>query len=201
MKKTAKELDTMMGRLLEEHKQKKLLGGAKNGEQDFMDVMLTILEDAGIASFDADTINKSTCLLRSDATMILLTWTLSLLLNNEHVLRKAQEELNIHVGKDRHVDESDVINLIYLQAIVKETLRLYPPAPIIRFRAAMEDCTLSTGYQIPAGTRLMVNAWKIHQDKSIWSERFLTSHKDIDVRGHNFELIPFGSGDHVLGAH
>ncbi|GMY11647.1 Cytochrome P450 82A3 [Fagus crenata] len=198
MKKTAKELDTMMGRLLEEHKQKKLLGGAENGEQDFMDVMLTILEDAGIASFDADTINKSTCLnliiAGSDATMILLTWTLSLLLNNEHVLRKAQEELNIHVGKDRHVDESDVINLVYLQAIVKETLRLYPPAPIIRFRAAMEDCTLSTGYQIPAGTRLMVNAWKIHQGKSIWSERFLTSHKDIDVRGHNFELIPFGSG-------
>ncbi|GMY11645.1 Cytochrome P450 82A3 [Fagus crenata] len=192
MKKTAKELDTMMGRLLEEHKQKKLLGGEENGEQDFMDVMLTILEDAGIASFDADTINKSTCLnliiAGSDATMILLTWTLSLLLNNEHVLRKAQEELNIHVDKDRHVDESD------------ETLRLYSPAPIISLRAALEDCTLSTGYQIPAGTRLMVNAWKIHWDKSIWSdphkfqpERFLTSHKDIDVRGHNFELIPFGS--------
>jgi cytochrome P450 len=98
------------------------------------------------------------------------------------------------------VDESDVKNLVYLQAIVKETLRLYPPAPIISLRAAMEDCTLSTGYQIPAGMRLMVNAWKIHRDKSIWSdphkfqpERFLTGHKDIDVRGHNFELIPFGS--------
>ena len=68
------------------------------------------------------------------------------------------------------VDESDVKNLVYLQAIVKETLRLYPPAPIISLRAALEDCTLSTGYQIPAGTRLMVNAWKIHWDKSIWSD-------------------------------
>ncbi|GMY11650.1 Cytochrome P450 82A3 [Fagus crenata] len=71
MKKTAKELDTMMGRLLEEHKQKKLLGGEENGEQDFMDVMLTILEDAGIASFDADTINKSTCLVSILATKLL----------------------------------------------------------------------------------------------------------------------------------
>lgn len=101
----------------------------------------------------------------------------------------------------KDVDESDVKNLIYLQAIVKETLCLYPPAPIISLRAAMEDCTLSTGYHIPAGMRLMVNAWKIHRDKCTWSdphkfqpERFLTGHKDIDVRGQNFELIPFGSG-------
>lgn len=50
--------------------------------------------------------------------MIPLTWTLALLLNNQHVLRKAQEELNFHVGKERCVDESDVKNLLYLQAIV-----------------------------------------------------------------------------------
>lgn len=65
----------------------------------------------------------------------------------------------------KDVDESDVKNLIYVQAIVKETLRLYPPAAIISIRAAMEDCTFSTGYHIPAGMRLMVNAWKIHWHK------------------------------------
>ncbi|XP_059456444.1 cytochrome P450 CYP82D47-like [Corylus avellana] len=205
MKRTAKKLDSMIGRLLEEHKENRLLGGEGKEDQDFMDVMLTILGDAKISGFDADTINKATCLnliiAGSDATMVLLTWTLSLLLNNQHVLRKAQDELNIHVGKDRHPDESDIKNLVYLQAIVKETLRLYPPAPIISLRAAMEDCTLSPGYHVPAGTRLMVNAWKIHRNKHLWPdplkfqpERFLTSHKDIDVRGHNFELIPFGSG-------
>ncbi|KAB1204822.1 Cytochrome P450 82A3 [Morella rubra] len=205
MNRTAKKMDTMIEKLLEEHKQKRLLGGEEKEEQDFMDVMLTILGDSKISGFDADTINKATCLnlviAGTDATMVLLTWTLSLLLNNPHALRKAQDELNIHVGKDRYVDESDIKNLVYLQAIVKETLRLYPPAPIISLRAAMEDCTLSSGYHISAGTRLMVNAWKIHRDERIWSdphkfwpERFLTSHKNIDVRGQNFELIPFGSG-------
>ncbi|KAK3223179.1 hypothetical protein Dsin_010204 [Dipteronia sinensis] len=80
-------------------------------------------------------------------------------------------------------------------------LHLYPPSPIIALRAAMEDCTLSNGYHIPAGTRLMVNAWKIQPEDRVWPDldrfrpkRFLTSHKDIDVRGQNFELIPFGSG-------
>ncbi|KAA8547275.1 hypothetical protein F0562_003861 [Nyssa sinensis] len=206
MKSTAKELDTLIEGWLEEHKQKRLLGGKSKGEQDFMDVMLTILEDAKISGFDADTINKATCLnlmlAGSDTTMVTLTWTLSLLLNNSHVLQKAYVELDTHVSKDRHVEESDIKNLVYLQAIVKETLRLYPPSPIIGLRAAMEDCNLSAaGYRILAGTRLIVNAWKIHRDERVWPEphefrpeRFLTSHKDTDVRGQNFELIPFGSG-------
>ena len=137
----------------------------------------------------------------SDTTMVTLTWTMSLLLNNSHVLQKAFDELDIHVSKDRHLDESDIKNLVYLQAIVKETLRLYPPTPILSLRAAMQDCTLSAGYHIPVNTRLMVNAWKIQRDEHVWPnphkfqpERFLTSHMDIDVRGQNFELIPFGSG-------
>lgn len=205
MKKTAKELDALIGGWLEEHKQKSLLDEKRKEEQDFMDVMLNTLKDAKISGFDADTINKATCLnlilAGSDTTMVTLTWTLSLLLNNSHVLQKAFDELDIHVSKDRHLDESDIKNLVYLQAIVKETLRLYPPTPIIGLRAAMQDCTLSAGYHIPVNTRLIVNAWKIQRDEHVWPnphkfqpERFLTSHKDIDVRGKNFELIPFGSG-------
>lgn len=97
--------------------------------------------------------------------------------------------------------ESDIKNLPYLQAIVKESLRLYPASPVINLLEATEDCTLSTGYHIPAGTNLMVNLWKIHRDEQVWPdphsfkpERFLYSHKNIDVKGKNYELLPFGSG-------
>lgn len=133
--------------------------------------------------------------------MVSITWALSLLLNNIHKLEKAQEELDNVVGRDRQVDESDVPKLVYLQAIVKETLRMYPPSPLLISRAAMEDSALSSGYKVPVGTRLIVNASKIHRDERVWRnpdefqpERFLTSHKGIDVKGQNFELIPFGSG-------
>ncbi|KAJ7944375.1 Cytochrome P450, partial [Quillaja saponaria] len=153
MKKTAKELDTLVGGWLEEHKQKRLLGLDGKEEHDFMDVMLTILHDANICGFDADTIIKATCsnliLAGSDSTLVTLTWALSLLLNNHKVIKKVQDELDIHVGRDRPVEESDIRNLVYLQAIVKETLRLYPASPIIGFHAAMEDCTFSAGYHIP----------------------------------------------------
>jgi len=137
----------------------------------------------------------------SDTSAGTLTWALSLLLNNPDMIKKAQEELNQQVGRDRLVDDSDIKNLVYLQAIVKETLRLYPAGPLLGPREAMEDCSIA-GYDVPAGTRLIVNVWKIQRDPSVWEnpsefqpERFLTSrHANVDVKGQQYEMIPFGSG-------
>ncbi|KAA3476419.1 cytochrome P450 82A3-like [Gossypium australe] len=130
-----------------------------------------------------------------------MTWALALLLNNRDALNKVQQELDIHVGKDKLlVTESDTKNLVYLESIIKETLRLYPPAPLSATHEAIEDCTVD-GHDVSAGTWLIFNLHKIHRDPHIWTdpsefrpERFMTTHKDFDVRGQNFELIPFGSG-------
>ncbi|KAK7252861.1 hypothetical protein RIF29_37106 [Crotalaria pallida] len=205
MKRTASEMDTLMEGWLEEHKKKRALSMNGMEEQDFMDIMLNNLQGEKISGYDSDTIIKATCLnlilAASDSTMVTMTWALSLLLNNQMELEKIKDELDIHIGKDRNVEESDIKKLVYLQAVVKETMRLYPPSPIITLRAAMEDCTFSCGYHIPAGTHLMVNAWKIHRDDRVWPDprdfkpqRFLSSHKDVDVRGQNFVLVPFSSG-------
>ncbi|KAI7746938.1 hypothetical protein M8C21_020667 [Ambrosia artemisiifolia] len=136
----------------------------------------------------------------SDTTSVTLTWALSLLLNHPNVLKTAQDEIDEHVGRDRLVEESDIKNLVYLDAIIKETLRLYPAGPLSVPHESMEDCVVS-GYNIPKGTRLLVNLWKIHRDPNIWldpyefkPERFLTSQKDIDPKGNHFELLPFSSG-------
>ncbi|XP_060199540.1 cytochrome P450 CYP82D47-like [Lycium barbarum] len=205
MKEVAKEIDFVVEEWLAEHKRKRETDGIKSGEEeDFMDVMLSICENRDMHGFDADTAIKATCMALlsagTDTTIVTLTWTLSLLLNNYEVLKKAQDELDTHVGKSRCVQESDIKNLVYLQAIVKEALRLYPAAPLSVPHESMEDCTIS-GYDIPKGTRLLVNIWKFHHDPNIWPnphefkpERFLTTHKDVDVRGSHFELIPFGSG-------
>ncbi|MBA0671897.1 hypothetical protein Goklo_029374 [Gossypium klotzschianum] len=130
-----------------------------------------------------------------------MTWALSLLLNNRDALNKVKQELDIHVGKDRLlVTESDTKNLVYLQSVIKETPRLYPAAPLAVIHEAIEDC-LVHGYDISTGTWLILNLQKIQRDSQIWEdplkfqpERFMTTHKDIDVKGHNFELIPFSSG-------
>ncbi|CAB4303115.1 unnamed protein product [Prunus armeniaca] len=186
MKRTAKELDSILAEWLEEHKQKR----TKGKDQDFMDVMLSAIDGAYIAGFDADTVIKATCLAMisggSDTTMVTLTWTLSLLLNNRQVLKKVYEELDQHVGKRRLLTESDINNLV---ATIKEAMRLCPPGPLSVQREFREDCTVG-GYQVPKGTWLLVNLWKIQTDPRVWDdpmefklERFLTTHKDVDVRG------------------
>ncbi|XP_025012512.2 xanthotoxin 5-hydroxylase CYP82C4 [Ricinus communis] len=206
MKETAKDLDTVLAGWLEEHLQRRVPGEVKTEvEQDFIDVMLSLEEKGNLSGFlyDADISIKATCLAliagASGTTTTTLIWAISLLLNNQAALKKAQEELDQHIGTERQVDESDLKNLVYLQAIIKETLRLYPVAPLIP-REFMEDCTIG-GYHVAAGTRLLINVWKIHRDPRFWTNplafepgRFLTSHADIDVRGQHFELIPFGSG-------
>ena len=75
-----------------------------------------------------------------ETTSLTLTWLLSILLNNNHALKQAQEELDLKVGRDRWVDDHDIKDLVYIQAIVKETLRLYPPSPLSVPHEAMEDC-------------------------------------------------------------
>ena len=139
----------------------------------------------------------------SDTSTVTLTWTIALLLNNHPVLKKVQDELDVQVGRERIVNESDISKLVYLQAIVKETLRLYPAGRLAGPCEFTENCIIG-GYHVPKGTRLIMNVWKIQTDPRIWSdplefkpERFLTTHKNVDVRGQNFELLPFGSGRRV----
>ncbi|XP_031281526.1 xanthotoxin 5-hydroxylase CYP82C4-like [Pistacia vera] len=206
MKKTAKDLDAILEGWLEEHRQRRVSGGIKTeGEEDFIDVMLSLQEEGKLSNFqyDENIGVKSTCLALilggSDTTSGTLAWAISLLLNNRQMLKKAQEELDQKVGMERLVNESDIENLVYLQAVIRETLRLYPAGPLLGPRESMEDCTLD-GYHVPAGTRLVVNVWKIHRDPKVWPnpsafqpERFLTTHADVDVRGQS-GLVPFGYG-------
>ncbi|KAL5558182.1 hypothetical protein UlMin_034393 [Ulmus minor] len=205
MKKTAKELDAIFQEWIDEHKRKRAVSGENSHrDQDFIDVMLSVFGDSKFAGYEADSVNKATNLVMisgaSDTTAVTLIWAMSLLVNNRDALKKAQEELDKHVGRDRVVDESDLTKMVYLQSVVKETLRLYPPAPLSAPHLFVEDCTIG-GYHVWKGTRLFTNLWKIQTDPRAWPEpfefkpeRFLTTHKDVDVRGKHFELIPFGSG-------
>ncbi|KAJ0580128.1 putative cytochrome P450 [Helianthus annuus] len=204
MKRVARELDYIVGKWLEEHRRKSSFDNVKE-ENDFMDVLIQVVEDDDVAGYNADTIIKATSATLiaggSDTTTVMLTWTLSLLLNNPYALRKAQEELDMQVGHDRQVNESDIKNLCYLHAVVKETLRLYPATFLNATRVCTKDCTIA-GYHVPKGTWLIVNTWKLHRDPNIWQdpcefrpERFLSpNQRGVDVIGTDFEMIPFGAG-------
>ncbi|KAK7268452.1 hypothetical protein RIF29_21150 [Crotalaria pallida] len=137
----------------------------------------------------------------TDTTAYALERAMTEVLHNPRVMAKAKMELEQTIGIGNPIEESDVARLPYLQAIIKETLRMYPPAPLLLPRKAKVDVEIS-GYTIPQGARVLINEWAIGRNPSIWEnansfspERFLGS--TIDVKGHNFQLTPFGSGRRI----
>ncbi|MED6155597.1 hypothetical protein PIB30_006463 [Stylosanthes scabra] len=173
MKRIAKDLDTIVGSWVEEHKMKANMVNSSSEKQDFIDVMLSVVEDDPDSGHTRDTIIKaqimSHILAGTDTTSSTMIWMVALLLKNKHVLKRAQEEIDVHVGRERKVESHDIKNLVYLQAILKETLRLYPGAPLLLPHEAREDCYIH-GYYVPKGTFVFGNVWKLHRDPSIWSE-------------------------------
>ncbi|CAN1152403.1 Cytochrome P450 78A5 [Linum perenne] len=138
----------------------------------------------------------------TDTVAILLEWTMARMTLHPEIQTKAQQEIDDMVGRDVQVRDSDVQNLPYLQAIVKETLRLHPPGPLLSWaRLAIHDVHVDKTL-IPRGTTAMVNMWAITHDPSIWDdpwefkpERFLE--EDVSVMGSDLRLAPFGSGRRV----
>ncbi|KAK9095978.1 hypothetical protein Sjap_021475 [Stephania japonica] len=208
MKNTQKDLDYIMQTWLDEHRVKadQMRGDAINNTRDFLDVLVMMEKTGQFSSAikDIDTTIKALALTQLvagvDSMANTMVWVLALLLKNPEILARAQDELDTKVGKDRLVEESDIPNLNYLQALLKETLRMYPVGPLLVPHEAMEDCHVA-GYFVPRGTGLFINAWTIQRDPNVWvkpdrfmPERFLTTNVNMDVKGQSYELLPFGSG-------
>uniref|UniRef100_A0A803LQW6 Cytochrome P450 n=1 Tax=Chenopodium quinoa TaxID=63459 RepID=A0A803LQW6_CHEQI len=137
----------------------------------------------------------------TDTTSSTLEWAMAELLNNPEKLKKAKAELNEIIGQGNPIEEPDIVRLPYLQAVVKETLRLHPPVPLLLPRQVDSDAQLS-GFTVPKNAQVLINAWAIGRDPNVWEnpnsfepERFLESH--IDFKGHDFELIPFDAGRRI----
>lgn len=137
-----------------------------------------------------------------DTSSTSIEWAMSEVLRNPEVLQKVQDELERIVGMDRMVRESDLPRLVYLQAVVKETLRLHPVVPFAA-HSAVEACSV-LGYEIPADTSVLINIWAIGRNPKSWGEdaqcfkpeRFLIeaeaglTHKTFS----GFQWLPFGAG-------
>ncbi|KAL6644725.1 hypothetical protein ACP70R_016333 [Stipagrostis hirtigluma subsp. patula] len=174
---------------------------AKN---DFLDVLLDYRGAEDGRGFDRQTLRSLLTDLftaGSDTSAGTLEWAMVELLKSPSSMSKARQELAQVIGSKQEIKESDISRLKYLQAIVKETFRLHPPAPLMLPHQAETTVEIS-GYTVPKGTRVLVNVWAIGRDSEVWPEpekftpeRFLEN--EIDFRGRNFELLPFGSGRRI----
>lgn len=123
------------------------------------------------------------------------------LLRNPETLQKARNEILQVIGPQGEIQESDIDRLSYIHAIVKETLRLHPPVPLLLPYIAGNNAQVC-GHTIYKGNQVLINAWSISRDPQYWTdplsfrpERFLGS--NVDFKGRDFEYIPFGAGRRI----
>ncbi|XP_047149480.1 cytochrome P450 76T24-like [Vigna umbellata] len=136
-----------------------------------------------------------------DTTSGSIEWAMAELLRNPEKLEKVREELHQVLVKGEQLEESHISKLPYLQAVVKESFRLHPPAPMLVPHKPEVDVELCD-FMVPKSSQILVNVWAMGRDTSIWTnpdefrpERFLES--DLDFKGQDFELIPFGAGRRI----
>ncbi|KAL8152590.1 hypothetical protein V2J09_010350 [Rumex salicifolius] len=139
----------------------------------------------------------------TDTTSNTVEYAMAEIVSNPEVMRRARQELEnvVHSSNGGLLEESQILQLPYLQAIVKETLRLHPVVPLLVPHCPSESCIVG-GYTVPKGSRVFINVWAIQRDPSLWEdhlefkpERFLDGRGDFN--GSDFTYLPFGSGRRI----
>ncbi|KAL6211330.1 hypothetical protein ACLB2K_016557 [Fragaria x ananassa] len=172
--------------------------------KDFVDVLLWLQkENADVPGYPIDTVSIKAIILDmfaagTDTTFTALEWVMSELLRHPRVMKKLQNEVRGIARNKTEITEDDLVGMHYLKAVIKENLRLHPPAPLLVPRVSTQDVKIK-GYDIKANTQVIVNAWTIGRDPESYNnpeefepERFLNS--AIDYKGDSFQYIPFGAG-------
>ncbi|KAL6647028.1 hypothetical protein ACP70R_014465 [Stipagrostis hirtigluma subsp. patula] len=215
MKQLRELYDRFYEQILEEHdeeRRRRRVGAGEFAARDLVDVLLQLAEEDrpesearltrdGVKAIIQDVIAGGT-----ESSAVTMEWAMSELLRRPDAMAAATDELDRVVGRGRWVTERDLPDLPYVDAVVKETLRLHPVGPLLVPHHAREDAVVA-GYDVPAGARVLVNVWAVARDPASWPddpdafrpERFLGS--AMDVRGAHFELLPFGAGRRMCPAY
>uniref|UniRef100_A0A0D3GVI7 Uncharacterized protein n=1 Tax=Oryza barthii TaxID=65489 RepID=A0A0D3GVI7_9ORYZ len=200
-----KRWDQLLDKLIDDHSSKHRSSLLDNNdvESDFIDVLLSIQQEYGLTK---DNIKANLAIMfeaGTDTSFIELEYAMAELMQKPQMMAKLQAEVRGVVSKGQEiVTEEHLGRMPYLKAVIKETLRLHPAAPLLAPHVSVVDCNVE-GYTIPSGTRVIVNAWAIARDPSYWEnaeefmpERFL-SNTMADYNGNNFNFLPFGTGRRI----
>ncbi|KAJ8530781.1 hypothetical protein K7X08_023662 [Anisodus acutangulus] len=199
LERNFKDLDEFYEELIEQHHNP---NRPKSMEGDIVDLLLQLKKEKStpidLTWEDIKGLLMNVLVAGTDTSAAAVVWAMTGLIKNPKSMRKVQDEIRKLIGNKGIVNEDDIQNMSYFKAVIKETFRLYPPVPLLVPRESMEKSTLE-GYEIQPRTIVHVNSWAIARDPEIWTnpeefipERFLNS--NIDFKGQDYELIPFGAG-------
>ncbi|KAL1538029.1 salviol synthase-like [Salvia divinorum] len=196
-----RKLDEVLDGMIEQQR-----AAADDGDdakfEGFLDILLKFEKDGTLTTANVKTVLLDMLLAGTDTSATTLEWAMSELIRNPSKLIKAQQEVRKVFDNERsYIDEDKFHDLKYLKLIIKETLRLHSPAPLLIPKFSSQRCEIN-GYEIPAKTRVLVNVWALGRDPEYWNdpEKFIPERfeeSSIDFNGSNLEYIPFGAGRRI----
>ncbi|KAI3473005.1 hypothetical protein Pfo_030088 [Paulownia fortunei] len=212
LEKMHERIDCILKDIIRQHEEKRVpAGNGRNASdesmehEDLLDVFLRLSENKGLqVPITRDNIKANIFemfIAGIETSSLVIEWAMSEMVKNPRVMRKAQAEVRQALqGKQRFLG-SDIQTLSYLKMVIKETLRLHPPGPLLCPRRCREQTKIG-GYDIPVNTIVMINVWAIGRDPEYWwePERFEPERfQDVatDFNGNHFEFIPFGAGRRI----
>lgn len=198
-----RQLDAFTEEVMEDHVQNR--ERQKDGQVDTADIVDVLMS---LAKDDTDGISLTKDNIKAiildmyaggtHTTFSALEWTMAELIRQPKIMKRVQDEVRGVLGLKQSIQEDHLVEMNYMKAVIKESLRLHPPVPLLIPRESMKDIELM-GYHIPSGTRMMINAWSIGRDPKSWErpeeflpDRFMGS--SVDFRGQHFQFVPFGAG-------
>ncbi|KAK9054392.1 hypothetical protein SSX86_025470 [Deinandra increscens subsp. villosa] len=206
LEKCFQDLDSFYQKQIDEHlNNQKHKRANEQEEDDVIDILLQLAKDElfSLTHEEMRAMLMDVLVAGTDTSAASVVWAMTSLIKNPKMMKKAQEEVRNVIGKNGKINEADHLpKLTYLKAVVKETMRLYPPTPILLPRETRKDVIIN-GYEIKKKTQVLVNAWAIGRDPESWenSEEFLPERflggRDIDFKGNDLEFIPFGAGRRI----
>ncbi|XP_047331042.1 valine N-monooxygenase 2-like [Impatiens glandulifera] len=177
--------------------------GTRSEKQDLLDILITLEDDKCNSLLTTEEIKSQVMdiMLTIDNPSNLVEWAMGELINQPELLKIATQELDRVVGKKRLVQESDIPNLNYTKACLKESLRLHPVAPFNLPHVSVSD-TVVAGYFIPKGSHVLLSRPGLGQNPRIWDEplRFKPERhlKDdgsqVNLYDPNLHVFSFGIG-------
>nr|D5JBX1.1 RecName: Full=Germacrene A hydroxylase; AltName: Full=Germacrene A oxidase; Short=BsGAO [Barnadesia spinosa]ADF43083.1 germacrene A oxidase [Barnadesia spinosa] len=190
------KLDSLINNIVSEHPGSR----TSSSQESLLDVLLR-LKDSAELPLTSDNV-KAVILdmfgAGTDTSSATIEWAISELIRCPRAMEKVQTELRQALNGKERIQEEDIQELSYLKLVIKETLRLHPPLPLVMPRECREPCVLA-GYEIPTKTKLIVNVFAINRDPEYWKdaetfmpERFENS--PINIMGSEYEYLPFGAG-------
>ncbi|KAM3280182.1 hypothetical protein ACQJBY_047142 [Aegilops geniculata] len=204
-----RDLDGFFEEVLEHHQDPARPKPESGGGGDLVDALLGLCAEHGFTTDHVKAVLVDAFLGGIDTSSVTILWAMSELMRKPRALKTAQEEIRAAVGGNgngKRVQPDELPKLTYLKMVVKETLRLHPPATLLLPRETLRRVEIG-GYEVPAGTRVVVNAWAIGRDPASWGndaeefepERFEAGgrHGKVDFRGAHMELVPFGAGRRI----